>query len=138
MKKKLLLIFTVIISIIFSSSGVLAQTIPVTVKQQQGWGIQAQGSSAEGIVQIIVLNVITLFFAVGGIGVVIYFIWGAVDWIMSSGDKEKVAAARKKMTNAIIGLVLLSLSYFIIRLVGEIVGFNPLGPLEIRSIGESK
>lgn len=92
-------------------------------------------SSAEGSIQTIILNVISLFFAIGGIGVVIYFIWGAVDWIMSGGDKEKVANARKKMTNSLIGLLLLSLSFAIIRLVGAIAGFDPLGNMQIRGLG---
>ncbi len=92
-------------------------------------------SSAEGSIQTIILNVISLFFAVGGIGVVIYFIWGAVDWIMSGGDKEKVANARKKMANSLIGLLLLSLAFAIIRLVGAIAGFDPLGNMQIRGLG---
>lgn len=91
--------------------------------------------NAEGLVQSIILNVISLFFAVGGIGVIIYFIWGSVDWIMSGGDKEKISNARKKMTNAIIGLILLSLSFAIIRTVGAIAGFDPLGNLQIRGLG---
>lgn len=95
------------------------------------------GGSAEGTVQTIILNVITLLFAIGGIGVVIYFIWGTVDWIMSGGDKEKVSNARKKMTNAIIGLFLLALSFAIIRTVGAIAGFDPLGNLQIRGLGNN-
>lgn len=89
-----------------------------------------------GIVGTILRNVLALFFAVGGIGAVIYFIWGAVDWILSGGDKEKVSNARKKMTHAIIGLVLLALSFVILQLVGEVIGFNPLMPIQIRSLGE--
>lgn len=97
-------------------------------------GVPAPAGS--GIIGTLLSNVILLLFTVGGIATLIYFIWGAVDWITSGGEKEKVASARKKMTNAIIGLVLLSLSYFIVSLVGEVVGFNPLGPLQIRSLGE--
>lgn len=97
-------------------------------------GIPAPAGS--GLVGIIVKNVISLFFVFGGLATLIFFVWGAFDWIVSGGDKEKVAGARKKMTNAIIGLVLLSLSYFIVGLVGEVVGFNPLGRLDIRSLGE--
>lgn len=88
------------------------------------------------LIGIILKNAISLLFIVGGIGTLVFFIWGALDWILSGGDKEKVASARKKMTNAIIGLVLLSLSYFIVGLVGDIVGFNPLGDLQIKSLGE--
>lgn len=134
--KKLLPLIVSITSFLSGAKLSLAQTIPVQVTQQQGWGIQAQGASAEGIVQIILLNVISLFFAVGAIGVIVYFIWGAVDWIMSGGDKEKVSNARKKMTNAIIGLFLLALSFAIIRVVGSIAGFDPLGALQLRGLGD--
>lgn len=129
-------IIVVFLGFILNTASAYAQTIPVTVTQKQGQGIQAQNASAEGIVQIILLNVITLFFTVGGIGVVIYFIWGAVDWIMAGGDKEKISSARKKMTNAIIGLILLALSFAIIRTVGSIAGFDPLGNLQIRGLGD--
>jgi hypothetical protein len=97
-------------------------------------GIQSQNS--QGVVGTILKNVLVLFFTVGGIGATIYFIWGAVDWILSGGDKEKVSNARKKMTQALIGLALLALSFVIIRVVGEVIGFNPLGPVQIRRLDE--
>lgn len=136
MKRNILSLGSILFLLVFRIESSYAQTIPVTVTQKQGQGIQAQGASAEGMVQIILLNVISLFFAVGGIGVVIYFIWGAVDWIMAGGDKEKISNARKKMTNAIIGLILLALSFAIIRTVGSIAGFDPLGNLQIRGLGD--
>lgn len=101
---------------------------------QTNMGVPAPAGS--GLIGTLVKNVISLFFVFGGIATLLYFVWGAFDWITSGGDKEKVAGARKKMTNAIIGLVLLSLSYFIVGLVGEVVGFNPLQQLDIRSLGE--
>lgn len=106
-----------------------------------GLGIKVQPGAAnsppfaESYVERIVGNIVGIFFAVGGLGVIIYFVWGAVDWILSGGDKEKVNNARKKMTHAIIGLTLLSLSYVIINIVGQIVGFNPLGYLQLRYLG---
>lgn len=119
-----------------NAAGNKANTINLGFQlQNTGLGIQAQNSSAEGIVQIILKNSIILLFTVGGIGAVIYFIWGTVDWILSGGDKEKVANARKKMTHALIGLALMALSFVIIRTVGSIVGFDPLGNLQIRGLG---
>lgn len=123
-------------------ASISAEEAKFNLKQPEGFGIKApfqQGETphSEGLVETILLNVISLFFAVGGIGVVIYFIWGTVDWILSGGDKEKVANARKKMTHALIGLALLSLSFVIINWVGLIVGFNPLGSLQLRGLGEN-
>jgi hypothetical protein len=40
------------------------------------------------------------------------------------------------MTHALIGLALLSLSFVIIAVVGEIVGFSPLKDLQIRGLGD--
>lgn len=109
------------------------------ITQPQGYGINVSpgNTSGEFIVGTIVKNVVTLLFTVGGIGTVIYFIWGAVDWILSGGDKEKISNARKKMTHALIGLALLSLSFVIIRTVGQVTGFNPLCQLQIRGLGDA-
>lgn len=136
MIKKLLFLFLVLLIV---PSTVFAQA-SFELKQPEGHGIPVRFSSvpyAEGQVEAVLVNIIALFFTVGGLGVLIYFVWGATDWILSGGDKEKVAGARKKMTNAIIGLVLLSLSYVIINLVGSIVGFNPLSNLQLRGLGDN-
>lgn len=59
------------------------------------------------------------------IGVVVFFfilISGAIQWISSGGDKQALEGAKGKVTNAIIGLVILFATYAIIRLLG--VFFN--------------
>lgn len=128
------------LEISLSTARVYAQS-NFTLEQPQGYGIATRFNNknpfAEEIVETIVLNVISLFFLVGGIGTVVYFIWGAVDWILSGGDKEKIAGARKKMTHALVGLALLSLSFVIINWIGLIVGFNPLGIIQLRNLGDS-
>ena len=140
MIKKTLLISSLLLAFLTIPMNVFAQGGTFDIKQPGGINVNfsrnpSANPNAEGVVQTIILNVISLFFAVGGIGVIIFFIWGSVDWIMSGGDKEKISNARKKMTNAIIGLILLSLSFAIIRTVGAIAGFDPLGNLQIRGLG---
>lgn len=71
---------------------------------------------------------------VGGIMVLLYFIWGAIDWIISAGDKGKLEAARNKMMHAFIGLLLLVTSYTLIGFIGNLLfdaQFNILKPLLI-------
>ncbi len=52
---------------------------------------------------------INIFIIVAAFALLVYIFWGAFDWITSSGDKEKVAKARKKITNAVIGMFLVFL-----------------------------
>lgn len=75
---------------------------------------------------IVIQNVITLLFTVGGLAFVIMFIWAAVNWILSGGDKEQIASARRRITTSIIGLIVLSLSFVVMQVVGQILGIGSL------------
>ena len=50
---------------------------------------------------------IKLAFVVGGIFVLIFLLWGAFDIISSHGEKENMEKAKRKITNAIVGLITL-------------------------------
>ena len=65
-----------------------------------------------------------LLFILGAILVLIYFIWGALEWMTSGGNKDGAAAARKRITYALVGLALLGLSFVILRTLGFILGFE--------------
>ena len=62
---------------------------------------------------------ITLLFITVFVTALIFLILGGIQWIISQGDKTKVEAARKKITYAIIGLIVAFSSYLIISLVGD-------------------
>ena len=89
--------------------------------QLQGMGTITSGASG---INLILDNVVKLFFAAGALAFVIMFIWGAVQMILSAGDKEAIAKARGKITWAIIGVFLLSLSYFIFEVIQDLTGFR--------------
>jgi hypothetical protein len=57
----------------------------------------------------------------------VMLLWGAILWITSEGDKQKLAAARSRLIYAIIGLVLVFLSFAIVGLVGNVFGVKLLG-----------
>ena len=72
------------------------------------------------------------------IGVLVFFfvfIMGAIQWISSSGDKAGIEQARGKLINALVGLVLLFITFAIIKIVESFFGINilliNLGPLII-------
>jgi hypothetical protein len=49
----------------------------------------------------------------------ILIIWGGISWITSGGDKAGVESARKKIIYALIGLVIIFLSFTIIKVLGN-------------------
>ena len=62
----------------------------------------------------------------GGLAALVFLIWGALDWILAGGEESKIAAARKKMTGAVIGLVLLSSTVAIVTLIERLLGISLL------------
>lgn len=67
------------------------------------------------------------------IGVLIFFftlIMGAIQWISSGGDKQSLEAARGKISNALIGLVILFAAFAIIKLIERFFGI-PILTLDI-------
>lgn len=72
------------------------------------------------------------------VGVILFFfvmLLGAIQWIISGGDKAAVEGARGKIMNAIIGLVILFSLLAVVKLIENFFGINILtldiGPLKI-------
>jgi len=71
---------------------------------------------------------ITVF---GGLAFLVYFFLGALKWITAGGDKGKVAEAQASMTQGAVGLIALVASYFIIGIVGAVLGLDILNPFKV-------
>ena len=63
--------------------------------------------------------VVNFFILVAGLLMLTYMLWGALDWINSGGDKERLAKAQSKITNAVVGLLLV---FVVIVVFGLIAG----------------
>ncbi len=60
---------------------------------------------------------------------------GGVSWITAGGDKQKLELARDKITNSLVGLVIVGASYAIMSLVARFFGMD-LTSLTVPSIGK--
>ncbi len=56
----------------------------------------------------------------------IYIVWGGISWITSGGDKTALEGARARITNAIVGLIVVVASYAIFVLVTQFIGLDSL------------
>lgn len=79
-----------------------------------------------------VANIVSLFinisFAVAGIILLFYFIMGGIGMISSAGknDPQKAEQAKKSITSALIGFVIVFASYWIVKLIGQLLGVDNL------------
>lgn len=63
------------------------------------------------------------FILVTGLLLLAYMLWGALDWITSGGEKEKITKAQNKIQNAIIGMLLVFVALTLFGLIaGDILG----------------
>lgn len=81
------------------------------------------GFGAEGLSNFL-SKIVEIIFVAATIIFVFMVIITAVQWILSGGDKEAVGNARKRLTWAIIGIVFLALAFVILRVAGQITGFE--------------
>jgi hypothetical protein len=58
--------------------------------------------------------------------VFVFLIWGGVEWITSAGDKGKAEGARNKISNAIIGAIVLAATLAVFILLQEFLDINVL------------
>lgn len=105
----------------FGSSPVAAAEYDLTREYAYG-GIGSFGQ--------IISYYVPIAFSIAGIMVVIYFLVGVFEFIISFGDKNAVAAAKDKILHAVIGLILLLIAFVIFRVLPSLLkleGFNIIG-----------
>ena len=75
-------------------------------------------------------DVLPRFIALGFvIGVIIFFfilIIGAIQWMVSGGDKSAIEGARGKITNALVGLIILFSIFALIKIIESFFGVTIL------------
>ena len=69
-------------------------------------------------VQTIFGNAFTIMIIVAIVLVIVFVVWAGIQWASSGGDKSKLAAARARITWAIIGLIFVLGSFFLLNFVG--------------------
>lgn len=88
----------------------------------------AAAADPKGPFGTLISSLITTVTVVGALAFVIYFTLGGLKWIIAGGDKTKVSDAQTSMTQAAIGLIAIVASYFIIGIIGAVLGIDILNP----------
>jgi len=99
-------------------------------------GPSLQTKTGVGFFQDLLPRMVGLAFLVGVLIFFFVMIMGAIQWITSGGDKAGIELARGKITNAIVGVVILLSLFALLKVLEDFFGINILaldiGPLMIQ------
>lgn len=96
------------------------------IAQNLSIGGQAIQGPLVGINKVgdLVSKLLEFLIPLGGIALLIVIIWGGYDFIISRGTPEKIKSAQAKITAGVIGFVLLTISFLLIKLIEKIFGLD--------------
>lgn len=69
-------------------------------------------------------NIVNAVVAFGGIALFIMLLVGGFNFLFSAGDPKKLESARGTISQAIVGLVIMSAAYLIVNLISTFTGVN--------------
>ena len=67
----------------------------------------------------IISAIIGMFLIVGFIFAILHFMFGAMRWVTASGDKTALQSAQERMTQAVVGLLIMAAIWGIMIVVGQ-------------------
>lgn len=83
---------------------------------QQNAGIKDQGTLGDIISQIFK----TYIFYAAGILLLVYLVMGGFQLMFSKGDPKATEGAKGKITNALIGFVIVFIAFWLVRIIGQV------------------
>lgn len=85
------------------------------------------GNGGEALATLIA-NLWRAVIVLGGLALLLYLVWGGLEWVMAGGDKTKIENARAKITQGIIGMAVLSATVAIAIFLSEVLQLDLLNP----------
>jgi hypothetical protein len=82
---------------------------------------------AGGNIGNIISDILPYVFSAAGLILLLYLIYGGISLMTSQGDPKAMQAAQAKITNAVIGFIIVFISYWLVQLVGQMLGIKAFG-----------
>jgi hypothetical protein len=97
-------------------------------------GRAVDGNFFQDNLGVFITRIVEMALIIGAIATLLYLILGAIQWITSAGDSNKVETARGHITNAIIGLAILASVWTLWILLLYFFGFNRLENFQLPAV----
>lgn len=82
--------------------------------------------TSEGVGPII-SKLLPYLFTISGIILLLYLIYGGIQYMLSRGDPKGMQAAQGRITTAIIGFIIIFISFWLVQLLGRVLGLTKIG-----------
>jgi len=89
------------------------------------------GGNAAYVFETLISTLVGALTAIAGLGFLIYFMIGGITWITAGDDQAKHQKAKKQLTDAAIGLIVVAVAYAIAGVIGVVLGIDILNPATI-------
>jgi heme/copper-type cytochrome/quinol oxidase subunit 2 len=106
---------------VFLPSVALAQSVDSGLQAISGQFTHG-GLTGATSVQDLIVRIIQLMLLFAGIIAVVFIIYGGYLYITSAGNEESAEKGKNTMVNAIIGIVIIVLSYVIVNVIVNLAG----------------
>lgn len=128
--KRIYQVGTSISFLLLNTSAAFAQGIDAGVKTPANNAVIAPNTNIGSIIGVFV----SVIAVAAVLAALVFILIGAFQWITSGGDKQKVEAARNHIIAAIIGLVIVVLSFVIINVITQVLGIGSIANLKIPTL----
>jgi len=98
--------------------------------QEQGY-ILENADDLPNKITLLISNILGFFTLIAGFAFLFYFIIGAINWIVSAGDPQKIQTSRQMIINAIIGLLITVIAYPAILIISQLLGIPLADPADL-------
>jgi len=79
----------------------------------------------------IITNLVTVLTVFAGLAFMLWFVVGALTWISAADHADKLEKAKAQMSSALVGLVIVILTFSVVYLIGKILGIDILNLTDI-------
>lgn len=94
---------------------------------------QIQGAGEPGVrfgvgtnIGMIIAAAIPYVFAIAGMLLLVYLIFGGLQLMLSQGEPKATQAAKAHISNALVGFVIIFVAYWIVQILGLLLGLTKI------------
>ncbi len=93
------------------------------------WGSCVKdGVATLACIPVVIQNIVNFLVMFAGAIAIFFIIFSGYKFVMSEGDAEKIASARKTLIYALVGLLVVALSFLFLNVLSQFTGVERIAP----------